>query len=285
MEYDEHRDNPEIPRYEQPVGTKKQGAKSARQSRFTQSTPVSKVTRETRLRVEARMDKMLPTPDGHTARAVPPGMEPPGMREQVTVHPAGYSRILTVPNILSIVRICLVPIYAWFLIGPGEYGWALAIVAISSFTDWLDGKIARIWGLTTRIGQYLDPAADRLFILVTPICFAIAGLLSWWWVAVLFARDLILFPTMLIYRNRGIRPKVMYLGKAATFALMWAFPLYLASAAAWSFSHFFTPWARALFLWGTVLYLWTGVLYLYRAVLVSRRFPVTRGRNRPTGSS
>ncbi|MCF6768637.1 CDP-alcohol phosphatidyltransferase family protein [Corynebacterium sp. MC-04] len=246
---------------------------------------MSKVTRETRLRVEARMDKMLPTPDGHTARAVPPGMEPPGMREQVTVHPAGYSRILTVPNILSIVRICLVPIYAWFLIGPGEYGWALAIVAISSFTDWLDGKIARIWGLTTRIGQYLDPAADRLFILVTPICFAIAGLLSWWWVAVLFARDLILFPTMLIYRNRGIRPKVMYLGKAATFALMWAFPLYLASAAAWSFSHFFTPWARALFLWGTVLYLWTGVLYLYRAVLVSRRFPVTRGRNRPTGSS
>ncbi|MDU6479074.1 MAG: CDP-alcohol phosphatidyltransferase family protein, partial [Corynebacterium kroppenstedtii] len=77
----------------------------------------------------------------------------------------------------------------------------------------------------------------------------------------------------------------MYLGKAATFALMWAFPLYLASAAAWSFSHFFTPWARALFLWGTVLYLWTGVLYLYRAVLVSRRFPVTRGWNRPTGSS
>lgn len=217
--------------------------------------------------------EVLPTPDGHAARAVPPGMEPPGMKEQVTHHPAGYDRILTVPNVLSFLRILLVPVYAWFLIGPREFSWALAVVALSSVTDWLDGKIARIWGLTTRVGQYLDPAADRLFVLVTPICFAVAGVLDWGWVIALFARDVVLAPTLWVYRSRGVQPRVMYLGKAATFALMWAFPLYLAANTGWSFSGWFEPWAQALFAWGTALYIWTAVIYVYRAVLVARAFP------------
>ncbi|WP_448850699.1 CDP-alcohol phosphatidyltransferase family protein [Corynebacterium sp. 335C] len=205
--------------------------------------------------------------EGHLARAVPPEVEDEARRQ------AGRpsDRVLTIPNALSVLRILLVPVFAWLLLGPGEPGWALGVLVASTVTDWLDGKIARAFDMGSRIGEYLDPMADRLLIIVAPVTFVLAGMLPWWIAAVLVARDVALAPTLLAYRARGVRPRVMYLGKAATFALMWAIPLYLASVAGWSFSPLFAPWASALLIWGAALYVWTGVLYVWRAVRTWRR--------------
>ncbi|WP_018024148.1 CDP-alcohol phosphatidyltransferase family protein [Corynebacterium ulceribovis] len=204
---------------------------------------------------------------GHSARAIPPGLP------EADISAARFNRVWTVPNMLSFLRILLVPVFAWLLVGPGEYGWALALLAFSSVTDWVDGKIARMFNLQTKLGQYLDPAADRLLVLVTPIVFVVVGILPLWAAVALVLRDVLLAPTLLIYRRRNLDSHVMYLGKAATFALLWAFPLYLAARAGWSFSGWFEPWAQALMWWGIALYLWTGVLYIWKALLVQRRIP------------
>ena len=148
----------------------------------------------------------------------------------------------------------------------------MGIVILSTVTDWLDGKIARIWALTTRLGHYLDPIADRLLIIVTPFALAAVDIVPWWLVAILVARDLILAPTMLIYRRYRVRPDSTYLGKAATFALMWAFPCLLVAHTHWAVATYFEPWARALLVWGAVLYLWTGAIYVYRSLLVRNRY-------------
>ena len=204
---------------------------------------------------------------GHSARAIPPGLP------EADIAAERFNRVWTVPNMLSFLRILMVPVFAWLLIGPGHYGWALVLLAFSSITDWVDGKIARMFNLQTRLGQYLDPAADRLLVLVTPIAFVLVGILPLWAAIALICRDIALLPTLLVYRNRGMYSHVMYLGKAATFALLWAFPLYLAARAGWSFSSAFEPWAQSLMWWGIALYLWTGVLYVWKAVLVHRRIP------------
>ena len=211
--------------------------------------------------------KILPSPDGHRARAVPPGES-----DHTTVRPERYDRIWTIPNVLSMLRIALIPVYVWMIVGLEEYSWALGIVILSTVTDWLDGKIARIWALTTRLGHYLDPIADRLLIIVTPFALAAVDIVPWWLVAVLVARDLILAPTMLIYRRYRVRPDSTYLGKAATFALMWAFPCLLVAHTHWAVATYFEPWARALLVWGAVLYLWTGAIYVYRSLLVRNRY-------------
>lgn len=213
--------------------------------------------------------------EGHLARAIPPGLE----EEAAGQKGSRSDRVFTIPNALSFLRILLVPVFAWLLLVPGKPGWALAVLVASTITDWLDGKIARAFDMGSKLGQYLDPAADRLLIIVAPVTFVLAGILPPWVAAVLVARDVVLAPTLLAYRSRGVQPKVMYLGKAATFALMWAIPFYLAAEAGWSFSGGFTPWAHALLIWGAALYLWTGVLYAWRAVLTLRRLPrPPRGR-------
>ncbi|MBV7295513.1 CDP-alcohol phosphatidyltransferase family protein [Corynebacterium sp. TAE3-ERU12] len=194
-------------------------------------------------------------------------------------------RVITLPNALSMLRIVLVPVYVWLLLGPGDYGAALAVMMLSAFTDWLDGKIARVFNMTSKLGHYLDPAADRLFIMVTPVVFVMIGILPWWVAALLIGRDVVLAPTMLVYRNRS-RGEVLYLGKAATFALMFAIPCYLLAEAGWSFSPWFSPWADALMVWGTVLYLWTGLLYLGRAFIVAfRQRSVAAGEGGLSGAS
>ena len=73
-------------------------------------------------------------------------------------------RVLTIPNALSFLRLLGVPLFLWLILGPEEDGWALLVLAISGFTDWADGQIARRMNQTTRLGQMLDPVADRLYI-------------------------------------------------------------------------------------------------------------------------
>jgi cardiolipin synthase (CMP-forming) len=180
-------------------------------------------------------------------------------------------RILTVPNLLSVLRLAGVPLMLWLLLGPRQDGWAIVVLAAGGITDWLDGKLARILGQRSRLGALLDPAVDRLYILAALIALGVRDIVPWWAVGVLVARDLVLAATLPVLRHRGYRPyPVTYLGKGATFLLLYAFPLLLLGQTDTWAAPIALPLGLAFAAWGTALYLYTGLLYLAQFVLALR---------------
>ena len=172
-------------------------------------------------------------------------------------------RVLTVPNALSFLRLLGVPLFLWLILGPQADGWAIVLLVVAGVTDWLDGTIARATGQISRLGQLLDPLADRLYIIATLVGLLLRGIIPWWLVALLLLRDLMLLATVPALRARGLTAlPVHFLGKAATFNLLYAFPLLLLgdgdSAAALAAK--VVGWAFVI--WGTALYWWAGLLYL-----------------------
>ncbi|NMM88936.1 CDP-diacylglycerol--glycerol-3-phosphate 3-phosphatidyltransferase [Rhodococcus sp. SRB_17] len=185
-------------------------------------------------------------------------------------------RVLTVPNILSMVRLLALPLFAYLLLVTHSDGWALALLMLSGFTDWLDGKLARVLNQTSRLGAVLDPLVDRLYVVTTLVTFVARDFIPWWVAAILIGRDLILALTLPIYRRRGLPPpEVVYLGKAATFLLMFALPLILAGQGDWAIAAFTHTFGFAFLIWGTVLYVWTAVIYILKAAEVARTYEVT----------
>ncbi len=183
-------------------------------------------------------------------------------------------RLLTVPNALSVLRLALIPAFVYLLLFAHANGWAVAILMLSGASDWADGKIARLLDQSSRLGVLLDPAVDRLYMVSVPIVLAFGGIVPWWFVIVLLARDGLLAATLPSLRSRGLSAlPVTYLGKAATFALMAGFPLVLLGTwdALWSRVVWACGWA--FLLWGMYLYLWAFVLYAVQVTLVVRRMP------------
>jgi cardiolipin synthase len=184
------------------------------------------------------------------------------------------NRVLTVPNLISAARLLLVPVLGWLLLAGDDLA-ALIVLALASASDWLDGVLARRLHQVTRLGQLLDPVADRLFILVTIVALAWRGLLPWWLVGALLLRDLVLGVMQLVLARAGWAPLQVHLaGKAGTFALLYAFPLVLLAGllpGAWSTAVGAIGWAAAW--WGVVLYWTAGVLYLYQARQVLAEVP------------
>ncbi|WP_031507221.1 CDP-alcohol phosphatidyltransferase family protein [Streptomyces megasporus] len=177
-------------------------------------------------------------------------------------------RVLTIPNILSMARLVGVPVFLWLILwpefgGPNADGWALLVLAFSGISDYLDGKLARRWNQISSLGRILDPAADRLYILSTLVGLTWRGILPLWLTGLLLARELMLLVAIWILDRHGYAPpQVNFLGKAATFNLMYAFPLLLLSdGEGWipSLAAIF-GWAFAG--WGTTLYWWAGILYV-----------------------
>jgi cardiolipin synthase len=184
-------------------------------------------------------------------------------------------RILTIPNILSFLRLLGVPLFLWLILVPQADGWAFVLLAVSAITDWLDGKIARATGQISRLGQLLDPLADRAYIAAALLGLAIRGIIPWWLVIVLLARDLILGIVLVLLKRRGITGlPVHFLGKAATFCLLYALPILLLGAGATGEGLTFADAARVLgwafAIWGTALYWWAGLLYLEQARRILR---------------
>lgn len=184
---------------------------------------------------------------------------------------APRDRVLTVPNLLSLLRLAGVPLFLWLLLGPQADGWAIVVLAVSGVTDYLDGKAARWLNQHSRLGAMLDPAVDRLYVLATLVAFLIREIVPWWVVAVIVARDLVLALCLPILRRRGYGVfTVTYLGKAATFALLYAFPLLLVAQGDSLFATIARPIGYAFITWGVALYVWTGLLYLAQFVLAMR---------------
>lgn len=186
-------------------------------------------------------------------------------------------RVLTLPNLISFVRLLGVPLFLYlFLVERFDIA-AVAVLAVGGSTDWVDGFLARRLRQVSRLGELLDPLADRLYILATLVAFTIREVVPWQFAAALFARDAFLLACLAVLRYHGYGPPpVHYVGKTATFILLLAFPvllladalggagadpvgLGLASASGW-----------ALAGWGLGLYWAAGVLYLVQAVRLVR---------------
>jgi cardiolipin synthase len=171
-------------------------------------------------------------------------------------------RVLTIPNALSFIRLLGVPLFLWLILGPEEDGWALLVLAISGFTDWADGQIARRMNQTTRLGQMLDPVADRLYIFATVLGLALRDIIPWWLAIALPLRDLLLTFTLPALHRRGFNAlPVHFLGKSATFCLLYAFPLLLLGDGGSTLNELARVFGWAFAIWGTALYYWAGALY------------------------
>jgi cardiolipin synthase len=173
--------------------------------------------------------------------------------------------VWTVPNALSSLRLLGVPVFLYLVLGPHEDGWAILLLMAAGISDYLDGKIARRFNQFSRLGQLLDPAADRLYIAATLLALVLRDGLPLWWAAVLVLRDLALVPTLPVLKRHGYGPlPVHFLGKAATFNLLYAFPMLLAALPGrddWT-ATVFRPLGWAFAAWGSLLYVWAGVLYV-----------------------
>jgi cardiolipin synthase len=181
------------------------------------------------------------------------------------------SRILTVPNLLSFFRLLMVPVFL-YLILIGEDLLALIVLVVSTATDFFDGLIARRFGQISRLGQLLDPAADRLFIFATLVGLAIREILPWWVVAAIIGRDALLLLLGVILANVGYGPlPVHHLGKTATFCLFWGLPVIVLGHAVPAIALATDPIGWAFTLWGTFLYWWAGVIYARQATGILRK--------------
>lgn len=180
--------------------------------------------------------------------------------------------VCTVPNVLSVVRLAGVPLFLWLVLGARADLLAVLLLAASGITDWADGKLARWLGQASRLGELLDPAVDRLYTLSALIAFGLREIVPWWVIAVLMARDVVLAICVPLLRRAGYRPlDVHYLGKAATFALLYAFPLLLlGDGVGDAAAEVIQPLAYAFTIWGSVLYVWSGVLYLTQVIISLR---------------
>jgi cardiolipin synthase len=180
-------------------------------------------------------------------------------------------RVWTLPNALSVLRLLGVPLFLWLLLGPESDGWALVVLMVSGFTDWLDGKLARWLDQGSRLGALLDPAADRLYIVAALVALALRDIVPAWLVAVLVGRELVLGIALLVLRRYGYPPlQVHYLGKAATLLLLYAFPGLLLAYGANPVAVVAEPIAWALTIWGTVLYVLSGAFYLVQVAGIVR---------------
>ena len=187
-------------------------------------------------------------------------------------------KILTIPNILSMLRLLLIPVFVWLALGPEADGWAFFILAVSSITDWLDGVVARRFQMVSRVGQLLDPIADRLFVISTILVLAIREIVPWWLVIVLVLRDVFMGLIQLRVNRRGVEPlPVHYVGKAATLCLLYGMPVLFLTTGDGTLSDIATPLAWAFIIWGTGIYWWSAVLYAEQAsaVLQGRRLDVS----------
>lgn len=174
-------------------------------------------------------------------------------------------RVWTVPNLLSAARLLGVPLFLWLVLGPEADGWALAVLMVSGFTDWLDGFLARKLDQRSSLGEILDPVADRLYILAVVVGLAMRDVIPWWLALLLPLRDLLLWGLVPFLRTRGYSAlPVHFLGKAATFNLLYAFPLLLLGDGEGTVAALADVFGWAFAFWGIGLYWWAGLLYTWQ---------------------
>ena len=175
--------------------------------------------------------------------------------------------MLTIPNALTFLRFLGIPLFIWLALDQRADGWAILVLMIGGATDYFDGKLARALNQESRFGEIADPTIDRLYIAATIIVLFIRDAIPLWIIVVLVGRDVAMAILALVIQMRGLPTlQVTYLGKAATFNLLYAFPFLLLAlntnwygTVAFIFWWAFTGWGVALYLATAIGYFRTGI--------------------------
>lgn len=179
-------------------------------------------------------------------------------------------RFWTVPNVITILRFCLVPVFVWLVVSE-RYLTAFIVLAVLSSTDWVDGYIARRFNQITTVGQWLDPAADRLSLAVVAVTFVATGIAPWWLVVSLLVPDLILGVTALALFRGSPELEVTVLGKVRTALLLVGTPLLLLAQVPGLAEGALTVAATVVLALGCVGHIWAAADYLVGCVRKHRR--------------
>jgi cardiolipin synthase len=186
-------------------------------------------------------------------------------------HTVVSHRIWTIPNIISFIRLLGVPLFLYLLLGPHHDVAAVVVLAIGGTTDWVDGYVARRMQQVSRLGELLDPFADRLYILAALLGLTVRGVVPWWLTIALLLREVVLGVALLVLRRNNYGPPpVHYVGKTGTFVLLFAFPVLLLAKAAPSIDSWVGPIGWGLAWWALGLYWAAAVLYLAQTTALLR---------------
>jgi cardiolipin synthase len=180
----------------------------------------------------------------------------------------GEDRILTVPNGLTLVRLLCIPLFVWLVAKPHHSGWyaAALLLGVLGLTDWVDGYVARHWGQVSTMGKVLDPLADRLLLVVAAVSIIVIGALPTWVAVGVVSREvLVAGGFLLVAVLGGRRMDVQWAGKAGTFGLMWALPLFLIGHAADSWHRVALALAWVAVIPALVLAWYAAITYVPRA--------------------
>jgi cardiolipin synthase len=175
----------------------------------------------------------------------------------------GEDRIVTVPNLITLVRLSCLPVFVWLLLGKDDPFAAAVLLAALGATDWVDGYIARRFHQVSTVGKVLDPVADRLLFFTAIVAIIIAGDAPLWvCIAVLAREGVVAVATLALAAMGARRIDVTWFGKAGTFALMCAFPLFVAGSSDIAWNGFATFAAWCFTVPGLVFSYWSAVLYV-----------------------
>jgi cardiolipin synthase (CMP-forming) len=193
----------------------------------------------------------------------------------------GTSRdVLTLPNLITFARLACLPVFLWLLFGREDRAAAAALLAVLGITDWVDGYLARRMGQVSELGKILDPVADRLLLVVGAGGILIDGSVPTWFAVIVLVRETLVGGATIVLAALGARRiDVTWFGKAGTFGLMIAFPLFLASHSdlSWADAAGVLAWVAGIP--GLALSLYAAALY----VPIARR-ALREGRAVPSGT-
>lgn len=176
--------------------------------------------------------------------------------------------ILTVPNLVSVTRVALVPLFLWLLFGADAPTAAGLLLGVIGATDWVDGFLARRLNQVSELGKLLDPVADRLAITAAVIGGWVAGVVPWPIALALVVREGLIAIGALVAARWGVTVRVRYIGKIATFALysvVGSFFVYAGTG-----HRFFWWWGWVVGVPALVLYYFVGVQYFFDALRARR---------------
>ena len=171
------------------------------------------------------------------------------------------NRVLTVPNVLSAIRLATVPIFLYLFVTGREEA-AVILYAAGAWTDFFDGYIARRFGQESELGRLLDPLADRIFIVALAVALVAVGALPWWLTAAIVARDIVLLSLWPLFERRGVgRIQVNFTGKTATASLLFGLTLLAVSETDFLWPTLFAVVGTVFVVVGTVLYYVSAAMY------------------------
>lgn len=175
----------------------------------------------------------------------------------------GEDRILTIPNLLSLLRLACIPLFLWLLFGRDDRYAAAVLLGVLGATDWVDGYVARHFHQVSNLGKVLDPMADRLLLGVSVVAILIDGSVPAWYGWAVVTREVLVSGAVLLLAALGAkRIDVQWVGKAGTFANMVAFPLFLVAASEASWADVARPLAWIIGAIGLVLSWYAAITYV-----------------------